>query len=806
MTDLAANLRHTIRSLRTSPGLVIVCVLSLGLGLGVNLTLFTAIDAVFFYEPTVADRSRVVSVQPGNSNQFSYLNYRDLHDSGIFESVAGYRRAGLTVRIGALPEAMSGVAVTPNFFEFIGVPAARGRQFSEREAMPDRQPRVAVLSHPFWIRRFGGDEGIIGRELIINGESFAVIGVMPKVRPVTMLQDPDVYVPISRLVLPTVDNRNNGNALAVLGRLRPDATPARARDAVTALDRRLEAVYPADNRGMGQQPATILPLRGGDLAGSSAQLIAPAILFSLFGLVLLSACANVAGLLLARSSGRQREIAVRFVLGARRSQVVGLLLTESFGLATLGIAAGALVAIWLTRVLNTLSFPTEGPIALALAPSPSLALYAIALLVSTGLLCGIAPALRLTRANTAAVMHGSGGQNVTGRLRLRHAFVAAQVAACLILLVLSSLMLRSLARVATMDTGFQIDRGLVASVRVDAQRYADDGGLALGERLAERLASIAGVESVSFANILPLGTDLSATRLYVSGTSGDPGPRTYVNSVAPRYFSTLGIPFVRGRDFEPSERQGTPQVAIVTESFERAYFQGQTALGRYVRRSNDEPYFEIVGVVRDHMYGTYGDSSTPIFYSSYLQRPRVSTQVRPIVAHIRTSAPPSAALSQQVSEAIAGIDSTVVADVRTLRDATSSEPSIRRFGSRLLVAAGALGLLLAMIGLYGMMAFVVATRTSEIGVRMALGAGATQILGAVLGQGMRLVGTGLAIGTVVSLLLAQAARGLLAGLSPADPIAFGGTAALLAIVAIVACYVPAKRAARVDPLVALRRL
>ncbi len=806
MNSFASDVRQAIRSLRASPGLVATSVLSLGLGLGVNLTLFTAIGAVFFYEPTLADRERVVAVQPGNSNQWSYLNYRDLLDSGVFASAAGYRRVPLTLREATAPERMEGLAVTANFFEFLGVPPALGRSFGATEAAPERQPRVAVLSHPFWQRRFGADANVIGRALTINGESFAVIGVLPEIRPVTMLEDPDVYVPISRLVLPTLDARNNGNALAVLGRLRPGMTSAQALSGLSTLNRRLEQAYPSDNLEMGR-PGKILPLRGGELAGSSEQLIVPGVLFALFGLVLLSACANVAGLLLAKAAGREREIALRFALGARRAQVVRLLLTESFALAVLGTVAGALLSAWLTSALQVVSLPGAGPLNLALEPSAAVGAYAVALLALTGLLSGLAPALRTTqRRAVAGIMQSGESHGVTGRLRLRHAFVVGQVAASLVLLVLSSLVLRSLTRVSTMDPGFDVEEGLVASVQVDADRHARDGGLPLGERLVERLQQLAGIESVSFANIQALGTDRSSTRLRVAGAPGAAGgARTYVNSVSPRYFATLGIPVVRGRDFDDRDREGSPPVAIVTESFERAYFPGQAALGQRVRRSVDEPYFEVVGVVGDHMYGWYGDASTPVFYSSYRQQPRVSTQVRPVVLHLRTGGSP-AALVREVREAIVAVDPTVVADVRTLREATGSEGEIRRFGTQLLAAAGALGLLLATIGLYGTMAFVVATRTPEIGVRMAVGATAAQILGGVLLQGMRLVGIGLAIGTVASLLLARAAVGMLAGLSPADPVAFGGTVGLLVFVGLAACVWPARRAARVDPLVALRRL
>jgi predicted permease len=797
-------MRHAIRSLRRSPGLVIVSVLSLGLGLGVNLTLFTAIGAVFLFEPTVAESDRVVAIQPGNSNQFSYLNYRDVLDSGVFESVSGHRRAQLILRADGAPERIDGLAVTPNFFQFLGVPAALGRHFSAAEAAPERQPRIAVLSHPFWQRRFGGDAAIVGREVTLNGESFAIVGVLPPIRPVTMFQDPDLYVPISRLVLPTVDSRSNGNALAVLARLRPGTSRDQAFAAMTAVNRQLESAYPVINRDMGQ-PGRILPLRGGELAGSLEQVLLPAVLLTLFGLVLLSACANVAGLLLARAAGRQREIAVRLALGARRAQVVRLLLAESFVLAMLGTLAGGVLALWLMPALSAFSLPGGEQLNLALEPSMGMALYAFGLLVATTLLCGIAPAMRSGRGSITAVMHG-GSLGISGRLWLRHAFVVGQVVSCVILLVLSSLLLRSLVRASAMNPGFDMERGVVASVWVDGARYLADGGLPLGERLVERVERIAGVESASFANILPLGTDVSATRLHVDGASPNTfGARTYVNSVAPRYFATLGIPLLRGRDFDAGDRRGGPPVAIVTEAFERAYFPGQAALGQRVRQSDREPYFEIVGVVGDHMHGSYGDLSTPVFYTSYTQQPRVSSQVRPVILSVRTTGSP-AALVREVQEAVAAVDATVSADVRTLREATGFELAIRRFGTRMLATAGALGLLLAMIGLYGTMAFVVATRTPEIGMRMAIGATGATILRDVLAQGLKLVGIGFAVGAAISLAVARVAVSILAGLSPADPVTFVGTAAILVAVGLAACYIPARRASAVDPMVALRRL
>jgi putative ABC transport system permease protein len=798
-------MRHAIRSLRRSPGLVIVCVLSLGLGLGVNLAVFSAIEAVFFYEPSLADPSRVYAVQPGNSNQFSYLNYRDLRDSGIVETAAGSRGVTLNLRTGTGTETerVDALAVTASFFEFVGIPLALGRGFTEAEAAPERQPRVAVLSHPYWQRRFNADPAVIGRELTINGESFSVIGVLPEgYRSVRMLEAPGLYVPLSALVLPTVDDRSNGNALNVLARLHSGTTREQAQQALTALWRRLQQAYPAENGSTGS-PARVFSLRGGELADSPAQIIGPEVLLALFGLVLLSACANVAGLLLARAAGRQREVAVRVALGASRAQIVRLLLTESFGLAAVGTITGALLSIWLMRALSLFSIPGAGSVNLDLEPSIAMAAYAVALLVITGTLCGLAPAWQATKRDVASAIQGSASLGVTGRLRLRHAFVVGQVAACLLVLVLSSLMLRTVMRVATMDLGFDVERGLVANLHVDAARYAADGGLPLGERLVERLSQLPGVESASFANILALGNDRSSTRFEVLGRTGY-GPRTYVNSVAPRYFDTLGVPLLRGRDFSPGDRQGGPPVAIVSEGFERAHFPGQTALGQRIRREPTEPYFEIVGVVGDYMYGGYGDASTPLFFTSYTQQPRVSTQVRPVVVHVRAASP--GALVTDVRRAIAGLDPQLAFEVQTLRQATGTEPALRRFGTQLLGAAGGLGLLLAAIGLYGTMAFVVATRTAEIGLRMAVGATTSQILEGVLSQGMKLVGIGLAIGGTVALALAQLAAGMLAGLSPADPVAFAGTATLLLMVGAAACYIPARRASSIDPIVALRRL
>lgn len=802
--NLLQDLRRAARVLRASPGLLIVSVLSLGLGLGVNLTLFTMIRAVFFYTPSVVDPNRVVGVEPGNSNQFSYLNYRDLQESGIFESVAGFRMVQLNLRGSDAVERVQGLAVTANFFEMLGVPMAAGRPFGAAEAAAERQPRVAVISYRFWQRRFGANPSAVGERLTLNNESFDVLGVLPEsYRPVIVTMAPDIYVPLSALVLPTVDNRSNGNALGVLGRLRPGATREQARAATTTLGAQLEQAYPQENEGMGQA-ANVVPLQIREFGGWQAPLGVSAVLLMLFGLVLLSACANVAGLLLARIARRQREIAVRVALGARRSRLIQMLLAESFGLAFAGALAGGLLFFWLTRVLRTAALPAPfGSGGLLLEIDASVGLYALALVAATGLLCGFVPAWRATRANVVADIQTGDSYGATGRLWGRNAFVVGQVAVSIILLVVSSLLLRSLQRMTTLDPGFDIERGLVASVNVDANRYAVDGGLPLGERVVEALMGVPGVESSSFAGIIALGMDQSATQLQVEGESQAARIRTYINSVGPGYFATLGIPLVAGREFDARDRQGSPPVAIVSEAFTRAYFPGESALGQRIRQSDRDPYSEIVGITKDSKYGSVAEAPTPLFYSAYTQRPQVSSQVRPLVIHVRTTGSPAAVLND-VRRTITGLDPAVFVDVRTLRDATNAEAGLRRLGTRIFGVIGAVALLLATIGLYGVMAYVVSSRTREIGTRMALGAASGRILRGVLTQAMRLVAAGIAIGAVGSWMLAQALSAGLAGLSPADPVAFGGATAILLLVGMAASYFPARRAASLNPVEALK--
>ena len=482
-----------------------------------------------------------------------------------------------------------------------------------------------------------------------------------------------------------------------------------------------------------------------------------------------------------------------------------MLLAESFGLACLGAAAGGLLFVWLSGALRTISLPAGlGSMQLSLDVDATVAVYALALVLATGLLCGIVPAWRATRSNVVADIQSGESYGASGRLWMRHAFVVGQVAASVTLLVISALLIRSLMRIAVLDPGFDLDRGLVADVNLEAERYAVDGGLPLGERIVDALRGTAGIESSSFAGIIALGMDTSATRLQVEGREpGTVGSRTFLNSVGPAYFATLGIRVVAGREFDARDREGSPEVAIVSEAFARAYFPGETALGKRVRRSEREAFAEIVGIVADSKHGSIAEAPTPLYFAAYTQRPHVSSQFRPLVIHVRTAGAP-AALLNDVRRVISSIEPEAFVDVRTLRDATGAEAGMRRLGMRLFGVLGLVALLLATIGLYGVMAFVVSSRTREIGTRVALGAASSDILRGILGQGLRLVAAGIAIGALVSGLLARTLVAGLAGLSPADPVAFGGASLILLLVGLAACYFPARRAASLNPVEALR--
>jgi predicted permease len=791
LESVVRDLQYGIRNLRRAPALVVVSILSLGLGIGLNLALYSGVTTIFRHQPTMARSSEVVGVEPGNGRQFSFQNYRDLRDSRTFADVVGFRIAAMNRRIGDDLQRVGVLVVTDNFFEALGIHARLGRTFRAAEAAAERSPRLVVVDHAYWQSQLNANPNIVGQTVVLDGEVFTVSGVLPEdYRSVTGFMSPSLYVPVSTLTLPTLDDRGSP-AVSVLARLATGDTRQRARDAVTAVAAELERRFPDINEGM-SRPAQVFAADAIQFRGTPVgfQLL-PIVLLVLFGLVLLIGSVNVAGLLLARAVSRRHELTVRSALGASRARVVQALLSESFILALLGTAAGLGVMLVLSRA----DWLRMGPIARVFAPDSQLILPAVFMVALTTLLCGAAPALKSTRADLLAGLR-KGATGPTDRLRLRNIYVAGQVALSLVLLTVASLCWRSQARIADIALGFDIDHGVVTRFSTEPTRESADARQAFVDQIVERITSIPGVQSAAVTGLVPLGGDALVASFHPAGRTDIPGTRPATLSVGPGYFKTLSIPVLQGREFDARHRTGTPAVAVVNQTFANTYFPSRSALGQPIDIGG-EAYAEIIGVVRDSKIDTLGEAPKSVVYYPFAQRPRRLTVIA------RTSGDP-AAMAPTIRAAIQAIDASTKIDVSTLRDAASTELNMRRVGTQMTGAIGLVGLLLTTIGLYGIVSYLVTSRTAELAIRMALGATSGQLFRGVLTDAVRLVGAGLVLGAGLSFLITPALTVFLAGLSPADPIAFLLAAGGLVLVTFVASYLPARQVTRVDPAIALR--
>ena len=787
------DIRHAARSLRRSPGLVVVSALSLGLGIGLNTTLFMGISSVYGHEPTMVDSQQVVGVEPGYANQFSYPDYRDLKSSGIFAETLGFRAGSLNLGSSGRLTPMGLLVTTANYFDALGVHAQVGRTFTAAEAAPERNPRLAVVTASFWRNWLRGDSKAIGETLVLGGEPFTVVGVLPDdYRAVFGWIGPQIYVPISRLTMPALDERGTPS-LSVMGRLKPDTTRAQAQTAVTSLVAALERDYPerlsAKGRSVRVFPAQAMQFRGAEIGYSAFRTLS----MVTGALVFLIACVNVAGLLMARATERRREIAVRVAIGAGRARVVQAMLVESLLL----VVTGGVIGLAISYAVNWAPLPAEmGPLRNLMVPDGRIMPYAAPFLLLTTLICGVLPALRATRATVMNDVRQS-GEGATPRMWMRQALVVGQLAMSLFLVVATLLFVRSQIQIGHTDLGFDLEHGVVARFGLDQRQYPGEARAAFAERLVERISQIPGVTLASVSNFVPLGGESLLRSFHPAGRTDIPGTRPSSYSVGPDFFSTLGIRLLKGREFGRTDRIGSPTVAIVNETFAKTYFPGQDVIGQHVQ-TEDEPQAEVIGMVRDHRIGTIGEAPQSVIYYPFAQRPRT------LIIHARTASPDG--LVTPVQRAIDDIDATVPVSAQTLRSATSLELNMRRLGTMLMGAMGAVGLLLAMIGLYGVMTYVAASRTAEVGIRMALGASRPRIRQEMLLRALKVVARGVALGALASLGLTPLFRTFLAGISPFDPVAFAGAAMLLTLVGIAASYIPARRSSRLDPMRALRQL
>jgi putative ABC transport system permease protein len=798
MMSLIHDLRYGIRALARSPGFTIVAVLTLALGIGANSAIFSVVQWVLLRPLPFADPDRLVLIAEHNLSKgwerfaVSPANFLDWRERcQTFDSLAIANGVSLTLLGTGAPERLSGLAVSSELLSLLGVRPALGRTFHPGEDRPGAA-RVAVLGHELWQRRFGADPSLVGRTITLDGDAYTVVGVMPPGFRFTAAQ---IFVPMA-LTADQLGQRGSHWVFSV-GRLAPDASLEAAQAELAAIAASLAERYPDTNRGWG--------VRVDDMHENAVRHTRPALtaLSGAVAFVLLIACANVANLLLARANGRRHELAVRAALGARRVRLVRQLLTESLLLALAGGALGLLVAVWGIDALPALAADSL-PRVRGIAVDRTTLLFTIGTSLATVVLFGLAPALAASRDPARSGMREGTRAGFGGRGRLRSALVVCEMALALVLLIGAGLLLESFRRVSAVSPGFDADHVLTLEVSLPASRYPEEAQQArFFDAALEKLAALPGVEAAGASTVVPL---VSGDEIYSFVIDGRPEvpvsdlPSANYYAASADYFRTLGIPLRKGRYFTEADTAAAAPVAIIDESFARRYFPGEDPLGQRLRIGNRGAVArEIVGVVGEVTHYALESGPTTAMYEPYRQQAQDSMT---IVLRSRTD---PAALTTAARRAVLEVDpAQPVYDVRTMDQVIAGSLADRRLPMLLLAIFAGAALLLAALGLYGVVSYAVAQRTHELGVRMALGAGRADVVRLVLSHGMGLALAGVGLGLCAALLLTRAVSRLLFGVQPTDPIVYGALSVGLVCVALVASLLPAHRATRVDPLAALR--
>jgi putative ABC transport system permease protein len=798
--------RYGTRTLLKSPGFTVVALVALALGIGANTAIFSVVDAVLLRALPYRDADRLVVMWEDNrsaghrrnvTSQENFLEWQSQAKS--FDGMAAFfdQRFNLT-GVGE-PIVVSAQAATPNLFKVLGADATLGRTFTDEDGKEERGD-IVVLSYGFWQRQFGGATDVVGKTVALDGQNATVVGVMPADFQWFVKENSGVGKP-AELWVPLNLRPRPGRFLSAVGRLKPGASTDQAQAELDTLMARIGQERPQYNTNVG---AIIVPVRE-QLAGEIRTPLL--ILLGAVVFVLLIACANVANLMLARAATRSKELAIRAALGAGGARIVRQLLTESLLLSLAGGLLGVGLAVWGVRALAALAPPNLTGSAQVGVSLPVLA-FAFGVSVLTGVVFGLLPALEASRADANEALKETGRGN-TGSPRSRRArstFVVAQVALALVLLVGAGLLARSFMRLVSVNPGFDPSNLLTARVQVPAKKYKEDQQFVNFFRQAsQQIAALPGVRSVSAANYLPFYTGLGArTRFSIEGRPApQPGsePATDVRVIDENYFRTLGIPVLQGRNFDKQEATEDRHTIIVSKALADKYFPGENPLGKRiaVEMMDKPPMCEIVGIVGDVRYDKLDGETYPMVYWT---EPQLTYNDMTFV--VRTEGDP-AALSASVRRAIQTIDpQQPVADVRTMESWIGESVARARFGATLLTVFACLALVLAAVGIYGVMAYTVTQRQHEIGIRIALGARAGDVLKMVVRQGMALALGGVGLGLIGGLALTRVIASLLFGVSATDPLTFAGVSLLLIFVTLVACFVPARRATKVDPLSALR--
>jgi predicted permease len=800
------DLRFGFRQLRKSPAFTLSAILTLALGIGANATIFTWFSAVILNPVPGADSSHLVSVRwrtaEGSQRAVSWLDYLDFRRrSRTLESLAAVGLSPFSLGEGLQPERIWGVLASANYFDMLGVKAALGRTFvPEEDENPGGHP-VVVLSHHLWQSKFGADPNIVGRGILLNKRKFTVVGVMPE--PFigsTLGLRFELWIPATMMEVMWANTnalgRRDFDWLQTQARVKPGVDSRQVEADLTSLSSEITREFSKTDRFNHAEVVPVWHDGGGETLGPVMIL-----LMAVVGVVLLIACANVANLLLARATGRRREIAIRLALGVKRGRLVRQLLVEN-GMLALGGLAAALIALPVT-MHSIMGFAPKSdlPIGLAVKTDASVIVFTVVVSLVATLLFGLMPALRASRPDVvAALKDESAGSTGSRRAWLRNSLVVAQVALSLVLLVCAGLLLKSLRRAVNAQPGFDPHNVLVAGVDLFPNGYDEVHARVAVRAMEEKIAALPGVTSVSNIQNLPLG--LSGNRSSGFEAEGYTPLKNeemvaMTNVTGPGYFHTVSTPLLAGREFTPADAAGTQKVVVVNQTLARHYFPAGDPVGRRVRIY--EQWRVIAGVVADSKFLTLAEKPEPVIYLPIDQSSADSTTFV-----VRTTSDP-ARYARTVEDAIHSVDPLLpVYAVRPMETAISASYFGQSIGGSFLGFFGGVALVLAAIGLYGVLAYLVTQRSREVGIRMALGASRGDILNLILGKGMRLAGVGLAIGILIALTVTRLMRALLMDVSPTDVATIAGVCGLLIVIAMLASFIPAHRASRIDPILAIR--